>query len=110
MQLEFAWLRRGDQGDLLQPRQTLFFIGLSLQTVIPVGPSSLRELAHLTVLCDTRPIPKRDPAQMTAIGGLSSPCMAIGAPNRSHFEDWKTVYIPAKSTRARPIIFHSFSI
>jgi hypothetical protein len=54
MQLAFGWLRHGDEGDLLQSWQTLFFIGLSFRTVTPAGPSSLRELARLTVPRDTR--------------------------------------------------------
>jgi hypothetical protein len=62
--LAFGWLRHGDEGDLLQRRQTLFFIGLSFRTVTPAGPSSLRELARLTVLGDTRSIPKQDPARI----------------------------------------------
>jgi hypothetical protein len=60
MQLAFGWLRDGDERDLLQRRQTLFFIGLSFRTVTPVGPSRQRELARLTVLCDMRSIPKQD--------------------------------------------------
>jgi hypothetical protein len=67
MQLAFGWLRRGDEVHLLQLRQTLFFIGLSFRTTTPAGPSSLRELARLTLLCDTRSIPKQDAARIHVI-------------------------------------------
>jgi len=64
MQLAFGWLSHGDEGRLAPTSANTLLIGLFFRTVTPVGPSRLCELARLTVLCDTRSIPKQDPTRI----------------------------------------------
>ena len=63
MQLSFGWLCHGDEGDLLQRRQTPLLYRACVSngyTCWNVEPARIGPI----VLCDTRSIPKQDPARI----------------------------------------------